>query len=144
MPAVKKLQVVVLSCPFLAWSHTLTFCKKYLCSKKLKYGINYSWTCVFYYINIFCKKLKCGIKPKFSKDRIRPPLVFFCIFEKNCNDWIKCNLSKSRTKWTGLVSSYFLSVIIWKKLQSRHICFLQFWFYKYEMKIWSCSKDEQT
>ena len=29
-------------------------------------------------------------------------LYFFCIFEKNYKDWIKCKLSKSRTKWTGL------------------------------------------
>ena len=33
---------------------------------------------------------------------IKPPLVFFCIFEKNYNDKIKCKLSKSWTKWAGL------------------------------------------
>ena len=37
---------------------------------------------VFYYINIFCKKLEYEIKPNFSKDRIRPPLVFFSAFFK--------------------------------------------------------------
>ena len=47
---------------------------------------------------MFCKKLECQIKPNFSKDIIRPPLVFFFgIFEKNYNDKIK-----SQIKWTGL------------------------------------------
>ena len=33
-------------------------------------------------MNIFCKKLKYRIKPNFSKDRIRPPHVFFSAFLK--------------------------------------------------------------
>jgi hypothetical protein len=48
----KKLQLVAWSCT-LAWF--LTFCKKYLYSKKLKYRI---WTCGLYYINIFLQKVK--------------------------------------------------------------------------------------
>ena len=51
-----------------------------------------TWFCTltFYYINIFCKKLKYKIKPNFSKDRIRPPLVNFSAFlKKKYNDWIK-------------------------------------------------------
>ena len=67
---------------YLAWSHTLTFCKKYLCSKKHKFRINYIWTCDFYYINISWKKLKYGIKPNFSKYWIRPPHVIFSAFLK--------------------------------------------------------------
>ena len=55
----------------------LTFCKINLFSEKHKFRINYFWTCVFHYINIFCKKLKYRIKPKFSNDRIRQSLVFF-------------------------------------------------------------------
>ena len=58
---------------------TLTFCQKYLCSKKHKFTfrIGYFWTCVFLYITIFCKKLKYGIKPNFSNDWIRPTHVIF-------------------------------------------------------------------
>ena len=40
----KKIQLVVWSCPVnLAWSHTLTFCKKYLCSENHKFRINGTW-----------------------------------------------------------------------------------------------------
>ena len=67
--------------------------------------IYYFWTCAFHHINIFYKKLKYGIKPNFSKDWIKPPLViFFAFLKKILDDKIKCKLSKSRTKWTGLES----------------------------------------
>ena len=39
--------------------------------EKLKFKINYFWTCVFHYINIFCKKLEYEIKPNFSKNRFK-------------------------------------------------------------------------
>ena len=40
---------------------------------------------------------------KFLQWLDQPTLVFFfCIFEKNYNDKIKCKLSKSQIKWTGL------------------------------------------
>ena len=107
----------------MAWFHTLTFCKKYLCSKKLKYGINYSWTCVFYYINICCKKLKYGIKPNFSKDRIRPPLVNFSAF-----------LKKNTT--TG--SSHFLS----PNGQGAHLVREREWYYVVSCKRGHFSKNE--
>ena len=29
---------------------------------------------------------------------------------KKCNDWIKCKLSKSRTKWTGLIYQLRLEI----------------------------------
>ena len=61
-----------------------------------------TWFCTltFYYINIFCKKLKYKIKPNFSKDIIRPPLAIFSAFlKKNYKDKIK---SFSKSKWTGL------------------------------------------
>ena len=47
------------------------------------------------------QKVKVQIKPKFSKDIIRPPLVIFSAFlKKNYNDKIK---SFSKSKWTGLI-----------------------------------------
>ena len=61
------------------WS---SFCKKYLCSENYKFRIIFFWTCVFYYLDIFCKKLKYEIKPNFAKGRIRPPLVIFSAFLK--------------------------------------------------------------
>ena len=59
-----------------------------------------TWFCTltYLYVNIFCKKLKYKIRSNFSKDIIRPPLV------KKYNDNIKCKLSKSQNKWTGLLS----------------------------------------
>ena len=36
----------------------------------------------FMYINIFCEKLKYKIKPNFSKDITRPPLVIFFVLLK--------------------------------------------------------------
>ena len=42
---------------------------------------------------------------KFFWNALDPTLVIFLtFFEKNYNDWIKCKLSKSQTKWTGLKS----------------------------------------
>ena len=41
---------------------------------------------------------------KFFWNALDPTLVIFLtFFEKNYNDWIKCKLSKSKFKWTGLV-----------------------------------------
>ena len=51
--------------------------QKELCSEKHKLRNNEFWTCVFRYINIFYKLLEYGIKPNFSKDRIRPQLIIF-------------------------------------------------------------------
>ena len=52
------------------------------------------------------KKLQVLDQVHFKKnynDWIRPPLVIFLsFFEKKYNYWIKCKLSKSQTKWTGL------------------------------------------
>ena len=61
----------------MAWSYTVTFFKKYLCSENHKFRFDYFWTCDFHFINIFWKKLEYRIKPKFSKYKIRPPLVIF-------------------------------------------------------------------
>ena len=103
----KQLQVVVWSCP---WSHTLTLCKKHLCSKELKYGINYSWTYVFYYINMFCETLESS--QNFLRTGSDHHLFFFAFLKKNYNDRFKHKLFKSWTKWTGLLCSD----IIWPDL----------------------------
>ena len=52
-----------------------------LLRSKLRW-INYFWTCLFHYINIFCKKLEYEIKPNFSKYKIRPPHAIFSAFLK--------------------------------------------------------------
>ena len=59
---------------------------------------------------------------KIYNDWIRPTLVIFLtFFEKKYNNWIKCKLSKSRIKWTGLLSpvhpNYNRSFLIWSKFQ---------------------------
>ena len=86
------------------WSHTLTLCKRYLCSENHKFTITYFWTCVFHYLpKYFLWKVLVWDQVKFCKDRIRPPFVSFFSFhfwKKHHNDWIKCKLFKS--KWTGL------------------------------------------
>ena len=47
------------------------FLQKFLCSKTLKYRIK-----------LILNQLEYEIKPNFSKDRIRPPVVFFSAFLK--------------------------------------------------------------
>ena len=64
---------------------------------------------------------KCQIKPIFSKDIIRPSLViFFSFLKKNYNNKIKCKLSKSQIKWTGLLSHstkiWLCSILRWTGL----------------------------
>ena len=72
-----------------------TFRKTYLCSKKHKFRNNWSHILTFYYINVFCKELKYGIK-----DRIRPPLVIvFAFLNKDYNERI---MSFFKYKWTEL------------------------------------------
>ena len=62
----------------------------------------------FFEINFFSfpKKITSvgwSSRCKFFWNALDPTLVnFLTFFEKNYNDWIKCKLSKSQTKWTGL------------------------------------------
>ena len=56
------------------------FLQKYLCSKK--YKIKLFLNLCFSLHKYFCKKLEYKIKPIFSKDRIKPPLVVFSAFLK--------------------------------------------------------------
>ena len=54
-----------------------------------------------------------------------PTLVIFLpFFEKNYNDWIKGKLSKSQTKWTGLVKVGFSQKVMVKfsNLSNCHSC----------------------
>ena len=62
------------------WGGLILFLEKF--GLILGSELTWSYTLTFYYMNIFCKKLKYRIKPNFSKDRIRPPHVFFSAFLK--------------------------------------------------------------
>ena len=98
----------------LAWSHTLTFWKKHLCSEKLKFRLNYCqwelylfinfvWTCVFHYINM-------GSSQILLRTGSNHHLYFFAAFlKKRYNNRIK---SFSKSKWTGLSYVYFTTLII--------------------------------
>ena len=65
---------------------------------------------IFFEINFFHfqKNLQVLADPvvvNFFENALDPTLVIFlAYFEKIYNDWIKCKLSKSQTKWTGLKS----------------------------------------
>ena len=74
--------------------NTLTLAKNIYVVKNTSSELTQFCTLTFYYINIFCKKLKYKIKPNFSKDIIRPPLAIFSAFLK---------------KITTTKSSHFLS-----------------------------------
>ena len=77
-----------------------------------KFGIHYFWTCAFYYMNIFCKKLEHRLKPNFIRTWSYHHLRFFLHFWKIHNDRIK-----SFSKWTGLLIPFFLEYF-WEKNQS--------------------------
>ena len=133
----------------MAWFHTLTFCKKYLCSKKLKYGINYSWTCFFYYINIFCKKSKYGIQPNFSMDRIRPPLVnFFAILKKIRQDQVQTFyvLNQMDRAVSLRIQLYAILITLWfvegSKLQS-YSCIQVCWLHHNILEL-CCFEEDYT
>ena len=67
---------------------------------------------IFFEIKIFSfpKKITSvgwSNRCKFFWNALDPTLVIFLtFFEKNYNDWIKCKLSKSQTKWTGLMTFF--------------------------------------
>ena len=104
-----------------------------------------SWTGILYlakfglilYFN-FVKQIFMYWKTQ-VKDKIRPPFVFFFKnAKKKYNKKIKCKLSKSWPKWTGLVFSIFRS---WKFYKS--VCFGQYytklaWYSMY----WPCKGRE--
>ena len=86
--------------------------KKFDFKKNYNYGIKAplkSHSCIFFEINFFSfpKKITSvgwSNRCKFFWNPLDPTLVIFLtFFEKNYNDWIKGKLSKSQTKWTGLV-----------------------------------------
>ena len=53
------------------------YCEEFCCHKITSSKLNISELVFFYYVNIFCKKLKYWIMPNFSNVWIRPQLVFY-------------------------------------------------------------------
>ena len=53
------------------------YCEEFCCHKITSSQLNISELVFFYYVNIFCKKLKYWIMPNFSNVWIRPQLVFY-------------------------------------------------------------------
>ena len=58
------------------------FTKDVYVVKNTNSELTWPYILTFYYMNIFCKKVKYRIKTNFSKYKIRPPLVFFTVFLK--------------------------------------------------------------
>ena len=65
---------------------------------------------------------------KFFWNAVDPTLVIFLtFFEKNYNDWIKCKLSKSQTKWTGLWSISKISFCVTEYFDLVHVTYGFYW-----------------
>ena len=96
--------------------------KKLISKKNTTIGFKWSFdpiVVIFFEINFFSfskKNTSVGwsSRCKFFWNALDPTLVIFlAYFEKIYNDWIKCKLSKSQTKWTGLYwSQKFLVVYV--------------------------------
>ena len=97
--------------------------------KNYKYGIKApikSHTCIFFFEMKISKKITSVGSSAFQKklqQLDQPTLVFFCIFEKNYNDWIK---SFSKSKWTGLLPMWVQNMKPFTKLGGSELRTLQF------------------